>query len=66
MSITNYTTASIKYKCKHCGKIEYWSTMLFSTPAGGVCKKGIKTAVGRGHHQWIKVDVVQNPPKKRK
>lgn len=57
----NYTTAFIKWRCSHCGKIEYWSTLVsgpMNTAAG--CKKGIKGNLGRRGHNWVKAGVVQN------
>jgi len=62
----NYTTAYIKWKCSHCGKIEYRSTLAsgpMNTWAG--CKKGIsgQGIMGRGGHNWVKAGVVQNKPK---
>ena len=62
--ITNYTTAFIKWKCGHCGKIEYRSTLVGAPYSGLGCKKAPKTNIGgRGGHLWQKAGVVQNKPK---
>lgn len=61
--ITNYTTAFIKWKCAHCGKIEYRSTLVGAPYSGLGCKKGVMTNLGRGGHKWVKAGVVQNKPK---
>lgn len=51
----------IKWKCSHCGKIEYRSTLV-GCPPGSVCKKGAQNGghgnFGRGPHYWTNVGVV--------
>lgn len=61
--VTNYATAFVKWKCSHCGKIEYWPTGTHGPFSGLGCKKAPMTYIGRGGHSWVSVGVGQKKPK---
>lgn len=51
----------VKYKCKHCGRVEYWpvrGARSFPNPFLKGCKK-----TKHGYHEWDELGRVDAPPK---